>query len=107
MYEDVAQVPLAEHNDMVKALPADRADQALGIAVLPRRARGRGTIPNAERADAANKDIAVATITVTDQITGGPLPPTCFGQLVGDPFRCRVGRHPEPQDLAAANTHDQ
>jgi len=69
MYEDVAQVPLAEHNDMVKALPADRADQALGIAVLPRRARGRGTIPNAERADAANKDIAVATIAVTDQIT--------------------------------------
>src|SRR5438128_558163 len=61
-HQHVAQVPLAEHNDMVEALPTDRADQALGIAVLPRRAWGRGTIPNAERADAANEDVAVATI---------------------------------------------
>ena len=32
------QVPLAEHDDMVKALPADRANQALRIAILPGRA---------------------------------------------------------------------
>jgi hypothetical protein len=29
------QVPLAEHNDMIETFPADRADQALRIPVLP------------------------------------------------------------------------
>jgi len=64
-------------------------------------------IPNAERADATDEDIAVATIAVTDQITRDLLPTTCFSQLIGDPFRCRVSGHAEPQDLAAAKTHDQ
>jgi len=51
----VAQVPLAEHDDMVKTLPADRADQALGIAILPRRARRRRMVANAECPNAAMK----------------------------------------------------
>ena len=34
--QHMAQVPLSEHDDMVKALPADRADQTLRIAILPR-----------------------------------------------------------------------
>ena len=32
----MAQVALAEHDDMVEALPADRADQALRIAFCQR-----------------------------------------------------------------------
>ena len=33
--QHMSQVMLAEHNHMVEAFPADRADQALSIAVLP------------------------------------------------------------------------
>jgi hypothetical protein len=51
-FEDMAQVLLACHHDVVQAFPADRADQALGISVLPRRARRRRMIANAERANA-------------------------------------------------------
>ena len=29
------EVSLAEHNNVVKALPSDRADQPFGISVLP------------------------------------------------------------------------
>ena len=72
----MAQVLLAEHDDMVETLPADRANQALRVAILPRRAWRRGMIPNAERADAADEGIAVATIAVTDQITRDLLPTT-------------------------------
>src|SRR5215831_16268468 len=32
---DPAQVPLAEDNGMIEALPADRADQSLRVPVLP------------------------------------------------------------------------
>jgi len=35
-HEDVAQVLLAYHDNMVEAFPADRADQTLRISVLPR-----------------------------------------------------------------------
>jgi hypothetical protein len=86
--QHVAQVLLAEHDDMVETLLADRADQALRIAILPRRAWRCRMIPNAERADATDEDIAVATIAITDQITRDLLPTTCFSQLVGDPL-CR------------------
>ena len=33
--QHMTQVPLPEYDHMVKALPADRADQTLRIAVLP------------------------------------------------------------------------
>ena len=34
--KDPAQVLLGEHNDVVEALPADRADHTLGVRILPR-----------------------------------------------------------------------
>ena len=64
-------------------------------------------IPNAERADATDEDIAVATIAVTDQITRDLLPTTCFSQLVGDPLCRGVCGDAEPQNLPAVKTHDQ
>ncbi len=33
---DPAQTELAEYDDMIDALPADRADQSLRVLVLPR-----------------------------------------------------------------------
>ena len=34
--QHVTQVPLPKHDDVVKAFPADRADQTLRMAILPR-----------------------------------------------------------------------
>jgi hypothetical protein len=31
----MAQMAFAEHHDMIEAFPADRADQPLGVGVLP------------------------------------------------------------------------
>ena len=33
--EHMTKVPLAEHDDVVKAFPAERSDQALRVAILP------------------------------------------------------------------------
>jgi len=52
-HKDVAQVLLADHNNMVKAFPADRADQTLHISVLPGWAWRRRMIANAKRANAS------------------------------------------------------
>jgi hypothetical protein len=35
----MAQVPLAEHDDMIKAFPSDRADQPFSMSILPWRSR--------------------------------------------------------------------
>jgi hypothetical protein len=39
------KVPLAEHNNMIKTIPSDRADEPLGIAILPWRSRRDRPIP--------------------------------------------------------------
>src|SRR5262245_26011901 len=86
-HEDVAQMLLADNNNMVEAFPADRADQTLRISVLPWRAcRGR-MIANAKRANASDEYAAVTSIPIADQIPWELLPATGRGQLVGKPFR--------------------
>ena len=76
------QVPLAENNDMVETFPADGADQALRIAVLPRRSWGCRMIANAERTNPPNEQIAIAGIPVADQIVQGrSQPKACVSWL--------------------------
>ena len=45
--QDLTEMPLAEYNNMIKALPSDRTDEALGKSVLPWRAWRRRSIANA------------------------------------------------------------
>ena len=51
-------MPLAEDNDMVKAIPPDRTDEPLRMSVLPWRSWCDRPVPNAHRANATiNSDI--------------------------------------------------
>jgi hypothetical protein len=45
--QQVAEVALAEHDDVVEAFPSDRTNQPFGIPVLPWRPRRRRLIANA------------------------------------------------------------
>src|SRR3954447_11838368 len=47
----MTQMPLAEHDHMIKTLALDRADQSLRIAVLPRRSRGCRSVADAHRSN--------------------------------------------------------
>jgi hypothetical protein len=62
--QQVAKMPLAEHNDMVKAIPSDRTDEPLRVSVLPWRSWCDRPVPNAHRANATDKDIAIDTIPI-------------------------------------------
>jgi hypothetical protein len=106
-HKDVAQVLPADHDNMVEAFPADRADQALRTPVLPRRAWRRRVIANAKRANASDEYVAVTSIPIADQIAGDLLPTTGRRQLVGNPFRRWVGGNAQPEDLSPAVTYDQ
>src|SRR4029453_4592909 len=99
-FEDMAQVLLACHHDVVQAFPADRADQALRIPVLPRRACRRRMIANAERANATNEYAAVTSIPIADQIARDLLPATGPRQLVGNPLLLGLRCESLPGDLS-------
>src|SRR5260370_36904921 len=57
--EYVAEVPLSEHNNVVKAFPSDRSDGPFGISILPRGAWRRWSVANAHRSKSSDEDIAI------------------------------------------------
>src|SRR5712692_3478006 len=97
----MAKVPLAKHDDIVQAFPPDRADQPFGISVLPRRSRRSRPVTNAHRPKAANENITVDSVAVTDDVLRCCLPTIGLHQLACDPFSRWVRGCSQPHDLAA------
>ena len=62
------QLRLAERDHVVRALPTDRADHALDVSVLPRRAIGCGHLLDAHVRNAVREGLAVDRIAIPDQV---------------------------------------
>jgi hypothetical protein len=73
----VTEVPLSEHNKVVKAFPSDRTDQPFGISVLPWGTWRRRSIANTYRSKSSDEDLAIGPVPVADQIAGSLFPATC------------------------------
>src|ERR1700757_1682206 len=105
--QQVTEVAFAEYNDMVKAFPSDRTDQPFSISILPRGTRRRRSVANAHRSKSADKNLTISAVPVTNEIAGSLFPPTCFRDLICDPF-CRWMRcDAKPQNMSPAVPHDQ
>ena len=50
VFQNPAQMCLAQNNDVIQTLAPDRSDQPLGKAILPRRARCDRLVPDAHGA---------------------------------------------------------
>ena len=57
-----------EHNQMIRALATDRADQAFNISVLPRRMERRRSVPDPHRSHASLEGNAERSVIVTNEI---------------------------------------
>src|SRR3984893_10294709 len=99
--QQMTKMPLAEHDNVVKTFPPDRTDRPFAISVLPRRSRRGWPIPNAHRPKAADEDVAVGRVAVTNDVSRRYFPTMGLGELVRNPFSRRVRGHSQPQDLAA------
>src|SRR4030081_2302548 len=88
--EQMTEVSLAEHNNVVKALPSDRTDQPPGISVVPWAARRCRPVTNAHCSKSSDEDLTIGPIPVTDQVAGSLFPTACFRELICDPFRSGV-----------------
>src|SRR6202165_339611 len=103
----VAEVPLSEHNNVVKAFASDRTDQPFGVSILPRGAWRRWSVANAHRSKSSDEDIAIGLIAIADQIVGSPFPAESFRELICHPFCGRMRRDAKPKNLPPAMPHDQ
>jgi len=99
--QQMAEMPLAEHDNVVKTFPPDRTDRPFTISVLPRRSLRGWPIPNAHRPKAADDDVTVDGVAVTNDVSRRYFPATGLGELVRNPFGRWVRGHSQPQDLAA------
>src|SRR5262245_32199034 len=97
---------VTEHNNVVKAVPPDRADKPLRISVLPRRSRCDRPIPNAHRSKAAHEDLAIDAIPIANDVSRRLLPAISLGELMGNPCGIRMRGHTQPQKLAAGMLQD-
>src|SRR6195256_2364151 len=100
-------MPLAEDNDMVKTIPSDRTDEPLRMSVLPWRSWFDRPVPNAHRANATDKDIAIDTIPIANDILRPLLPAVGLGELTRNPLGARMRGHAQPQNLTAGMPQDQ
>src|SRR6201996_2486188 len=103
----VTEVSLAQGDNVVKAFPSDRADQPCSICVLPRGAGRCWSVANAYRSQSADKDLTIGPVPVTNQIAGSLFPPTCFRELICDPFCGWMRRDAKPQTMSPAVPHVQ
>jgi hypothetical protein len=83
--QQMAKMPLAEHDNVAKTFPADRTDRPFTISVLPRRSRRGWPIPNAHRPKAADEDVTVDGGAVTNDVSRRRFPTIGLGELVRNP----------------------
>ena len=99
--QNVPQVPLPDDHDVVEAFPADRANQPLRTAILPRRSWGDRLVTDAQRSHTTDEYLAVASISITDQMVWRWLPAAGFQELVSEPLCGRMRGHSNPKDLSS------
>ncbi len=68
--EDSPEMTLVEHDGMVKALAADRTDQAFNVRILPRRSWCRDDFFDVHVLDAFAEVHTIDAVAISEQETG-------------------------------------
>jgi hypothetical protein len=88
--QNLAQVGLAQDDDMVHTLAPDRSDQPFGEAVQPRRGWRNRLVSDAHGAQSAFNGSTVDAISITDEVVRSLIPGERLRYLPRDPFCRRI-----------------
>src|SRR5262245_28426171 len=91
--EGSAQMPLAQHDEVVETVAADGADKALHVRILPGRLGRNQYLFDPQVLDAVPKVLAVDAVAITKKITGRLIIRKRLGHLPGDPDGRRMIGH--------------
>ena len=89
-----------EDDDVIQTLPANAANDALGIGILPRAPRCGRTFLHPQIAYAYSKLASIDGITIAQQVLRRGRPWKRFNELLCGPFARRMLRHIEVNDPA-------
>ena len=103
---DSAQVRLTEHDHVVQAFPADRADESLNIRILPGRSGRDRPVANAHGAQTLHEDWAIRGVPIPNEVTRCMVPRERIGDLARNPLRARVCRHAERNPKSTSMTQN-
>lgn len=101
------EVPLVEHDQMVQTLPSDRADQPLGVWILPRRPRADDDFLDAHRLDLLPEVASVDAVAVSQHEPRRCVEGERLDDLSGRPPRRGAGRDTEVHDSTAVMAKHQ
>ena len=97
---------LVQDDEVIEALATNRADQALGVSVLPRGARCRQHFLDSQIGDSRANDIAVDPVAISNKESRCFIEGKGFGKLLRRPPACRICRCIEVYDAAPIETED-
>src|ERR1700687_2768473 len=104
--QNLAQMRLAQDNDVVYTLTPDRSDQPFGKAVLPGRGRRGRLVPDAHRAQSACDDGTIDPMPIADEVTRSFIPRKCLRYLTCNPFCRRICCDVDPDEVSAVEPDD-
>src|SRR6202011_2709714 len=99
--QNLAQMHLAQDNDVVHTLTPDRSDQPFGKAVLPGRSWCGRLVPDAHGAQSACDDGTIDPIPIADEVTRRFIPRKRLRYLTCNPFCRRICCDVDPDQVSA------
>ncbi len=96
--EDAVKMSLAQHHNVVETLPADRADQALDVRILPGRPGSGEHLGDVESGYAMAEGEAVHRIAIPKQVPRRGFPRKGLYQLMSCPLCCGMVRDVEVEN---------
>src|ERR1700731_2574235 len=106
VFQNPAQMCLAQNNDVIQTLAPDRSDQPFDKAILPRRGWCGRLVPDAHGAQTARDDAAIDPVAIADEVVRSLIPGKCFGYLTCNPLCRRICCDVDPDELSAAEPDD-
>src|SRR6267143_1610370 len=104
--QNLAQMHLAQDNDVVRTLTPDRSDQPFGQAVLPGRGRCGRLVPDAHGAQSARDDAAIDPVAIADEVVRSLIPRKRLRYLTCNPFGRRICCDVDPDEVSAVEPDD-
>src|SRR5437868_1136999 len=102
----LAQMHLAQDNDVVHTFTPDRSDQPFGKAILPRRGRCGRLVPDAHGAQSACDDAAIDPVAIADEVVRGLIPRKRLRDLTCNPFGRGICCDVDPDEVSAIEPDD-
>ena len=98
--EDTLQMPLAENDDMIQTLSANRSDHAFAVGILPGRARRNRDLVNAQTLDPCSEMVSIRSVPIPDQVAWRFVERKRLDDLLSRPLRSRMQGDIEVHDPA-------